>query len=80
MKDKLEQINENIIGQERYWKSDTNHERFRVVKFDKTHNGVEYYIIEYFTTNNRKQCQDKQTILYKSILVAPEDGELNIGC
>ena len=63
----------NIIGQERSWKTDTNHERFRVVKLDKIVRGIEYYTIEYFTTNGRKQCQDKQTILEKSILLEPEE-------
>ena len=65
----------SIIGQERSWKSDTNNERFRVIKFDKNFNGREYFIIEYFTTGGRKQCQDKQTILDKSILLENESEE-----
>jgi len=68
----FEVVIEDIIGQERYWKSDTNHERFRVIEFEKERKGLKYYTIEYFTTNNRKQCQDEKTILEKSILLELE--------
>lgn len=80
MKNKIEQVNENIIGQERYWKADTNHERFRILKLDEECDGVKCYVIKYFTTNNREQSHTRQSILDKSILVVPEDEGLNIGC
>ena len=66
----------NIVGQERSWKADTNHERFRIVRFDKVFNDKEFFIIEYLTTDGRKQCQDKQTILEKSILLKNESERL----
>lgn len=61
-----------IIGQERYWKADTNHERFRIEKFDGECDGVKCYIVKYFETNNREQIHTEQSILEKSILIEPE--------
>lgn len=66
------QSNLNIVGQERSWKSDTNHERFKIVKFKEVFNEKEWFVLEYFTTDSRKQVQDKQTILEKSVLLESE--------
>lgn len=58
------------IGEERKWRMDTNHERFKILLDKGVHYGTHYFTIQY-DTDGRKQTVSEQDLETKTVLLPP---------
>lgn len=62
------------VGQFRTWKSDTNNEHFKIIKYKSFFCNEHYYIIEY-TTDGRQQTVSQEDLLKNTVISHMYDGK-----